>query len=61
MEMESQVRVEQTLFGKNCRRMEVCKDEKYPERFYKVLSGNGEILGIYNKLQSALDHLRSRI
>lgn len=59
--MESQVRVEQTIQGRNQRRLEVCKDVKFCERFYRVVSGNGEILGIYSKLQSALDHLRSRI
>jgi len=59
--MESQVRVEQMIQGRNRRMLEVCKDEKYPERFYRIVSGSGEVLGIYSKLNSALDHLRSRI
>jgi hypothetical protein len=59
--MESQVRVEQTIQGRNRRRLEVCKDTKFCERFYRVVSGNEEVLGIYKKLDSALDHLRSRM
>lgn len=59
--MDKIITVEQTIHGRNLRVLQVCKDNKYPERFYRVLSGAGEVLGIYCKLQSALDHLRSRI
>ena len=53
--------VEQTVQGRNRRVLEVCKDKKFHGRYYRVLSGNGDVLGIYCKLDSALDHLRSRI
>lgn len=55
------ITVEQTIEGRNRRRLEVCKDAKFHERYYRILSGSGDVLGIYYKLQSALDHLRSRI
>ena len=53
--------VEQVIQGRNRRVLEVCKDVKFHGRCYRVLSGVGEVLGVYYKLHSALDHLRSRI